>query len=213
MEETLPKGYNYIKNEVKTFLSSFGFKPYKTATLYRTTENDLLQFLSFQKGISYLSNQMTINVVQQGLFAPGCSFGILQPGNRIGQFANAKKDKWWFCNDVDKVKEGIAEIKEILLKDVLPFYNFSDVRQNIPELLISEKYKFVWWMPTTFVDKGYFLLKAGLYNEAIEVWEKHEPSKVPKFKSIKKLTQEDRYLEIDKILKENGRMTREKLKI
>ena len=172
MEASLPKGYKYIQNEVKVFLSSFGFKPYKTSIFYRTTENDLLQFLSFQKGVSSLSNQMTVNIVQKGLFVPGCSFDTLQPGNRIGQFINAEKDKWWVCNNDDKAKKGFAEIKEILSKNILPFFDFSKDTQNIPELITSDKYDFVWWIPNTSVDKGYFFLKAGLYNEAIEWWEK-----------------------------------------
>jgi hypothetical protein len=213
MEASLQTGYKYIQNEVKEFLNSFGFKSYKTSTLYRTTENDLLQFLSFQKGVSSLSNKMTINIVQKGLFAPGCSFDTLQPGNRIGQFIKAEKDKWWYCDDSSKVQEGVAEIKEILSSGVLPFFDFSKDTQNIPTLLASDKYAFLWWIPCTFADKGYFYLKAGLYNEAIEWWENHQPSKVPKFKTIKNLINQEQCSEVDKILDENSRMARTKLKI
>jgi hypothetical protein len=168
MEASLQKGYKYIQNEVKVFLSGFGFKQFKTSNFYRTTDNDLLQFLSFQKGVSSLGNQMTINIVQKGLFAPGCSFDTLQPGNRIGQFDNIEKDKWWYCDDNSKVQNSVAEIKEILLGGVLPFFDFSKEDQNIPELLTVDKYAFLWWIPSTFVDKGNFFLKAGLYKEAIQ---------------------------------------------
>lgn len=156
---------------------------------------------------------MTINIVQKGLFAAGCSFDTLQPGNRIGQFRNAEKDKWWYCDDSSKMQESVAEIKEILSSGVLPFFDLSKDTLNIPELLTSDKYAFVWWIPSTFVDKGYFYLKAGLYKEAIQWWENHQPSKVPKFKTIKNLISKEQYSEVDKILKENSKIARAKLKI
>ena len=213
METSLPTGYKYIQNEVKAFLGSFGFNSYKTSILYRTTDNGLLQFLSFQKGVSSLSNQMTINIVQKGLFVPGCSFDTLQPGNRIGQFVNAEKDKWWYCDNNSKVQESVADIKKTLSNGVLPFFDFSKESQNIPELITSDKYAFIWWIPSTFVDKGYFYLKAGLYKEAIQWWEKHQLSKVPKFKTTKNLISQEQYSEVDKILEENIRMASAKLKI
>jgi len=213
MEASLLTAYKYIQNEVKTFLSTFGFKSYKPATLYRTTNNDLLQFVSFQKGVSSLSNQMTINIVQKGLFAPSCSFDTLQPGSRIGEFINAEKDKWWYCDDSSKMQESVAEVKKILLEGVLPFFDFSKETQNIPELLTADKYAFLWWIPSTFVDKGYFFLKAGQYTEAIQLWENHQPSKVPKFKTLRNLVSQGQYAEVDKILAENGRMAKAKLKI
>ncbi|ANE51688.1 DUF4304 domain-containing protein [Flavisolibacter tropicus] len=213
MEASLLTGYKYIQNEVKAFLGSFGFKSYKTFILYRTTDNDLLQFLSFQKGASSLSNQMTINIVQKGLFAPGCSFDTLQPGNRIGQFAKTEKDKWWYCDDANKVQEGVAEIKYILYNSVLPFFEFSKESHNISELVTADKYAFIWYIPSTFVDKGYFFLKAGLYKEAIQWWENHQPSKVPKFKTIKNLISQEQYSEVNKILEENIRMARARLEI
>lgn len=213
MEASLLTGYKHIQNEVKAFLSSFGFKSHKTSILYRTSDNGLLQFLSFQKGVSSLSNQMTINIVQKGLFVPGCSFDTLQPGGRIGKFAGTERDKWWFCNDANKVQEGVAEIKEILLDSILPFYDFSNESHNISELIAADKYAFIWSMPSTFVDKGYFFLKAGLYKAAIQWWENHQPSKVPKFKTMKNLIIQGQYSEVNKILEENSSMARAKLKI
>lgn len=213
MEASLLTGYKYIQNEVKALLGSFGFKPYKASTLYRTTDNDLLQFLSFQKGVGSLSNQMTINIVQKGLFVPVCSFDTLQPGGRIGQFAKAEKDQWWYCDDANKVQEGVAGIKEILLGSVLPFFDFSRESQNIAELVTADTYAFIWWIPSTFVDKGYFFLKARLYHEAIQWWENHQPSKVPKFKTIKNLISQEQYSEVEQILKENSGMARAKLRM
>jgi hypothetical protein len=213
MELSLFKGYKVIQNEVQEFLKDFGFKTYKNSILYRTTDNDLLQFIDFQKGVSSLSNQMTINIVMQGLFVPGSSFDTLQPGNRIGIFTDEVKDKWWNCDNNEKAKEAADEIKTIFKQAVIPFFNAFENAGDIATLMKSTKYNFIWWIPTTFVDKGFFLLKARLYEEAVIWWEKHQLSKVPKFKTIKKLVQLQQYKEVDKVLEENCKLTRAKLKI
>lgn len=213
MSENAVTGYKFIQKEVGAFLGGFGFKVHKASIFYRMTDNDLLQFLSFQKGVSSLTNQMTINIVQKGLFVPGCSFGTLQPGNRIGQFMNASKYDWWQCDNVNKAKEGAGEIKELISKGVLPFFEFSKDSKNIPELVTAGKYSLLWWIPTTFVDKGYFFLKAGLYNEAIRLWENHQPSKVPKFKTIRNLISQKQFTVVDKILVDNSNTARAKLRV
>lgn len=209
----LQSGYKSIQQEIGAFLGSYGFRPYKAATLYRTTGNDLLQFLSFQKGTGSLSNQMTINIVQQGLFVPGSSFGVLQPGCRIGQFVGAAQDKWWYCGEDNSIEQTVEEIRDILLSGVLPFFDFSAESQNIPWLATAGQYAFLWWAPTTFIDKGYFYLKAELYDEAIQCWEKHQPGKVPKFKNFKSLVQQGNQQAINDLLEENVRHTRTKLGI
>lgn len=204
-------GYKTIQKELKEFLKEFGFKVYKSSTLYRITENGFLQFLDFQKGYSYLNGQMTMNVVVQGLFVPGCGFDILQPGGRIGYFIDGTTDKWWNYDNEVNVNQSTKEMKLILQEVVLPFFkSFEDI-DNIPKVIEYPNLAFVWRAPITFIDKGYFLLKARCYDQAIKCWEQYQTSKVPKFKTVKKLVELKLYNDINDILEENCRMAKTKL--
>jgi len=211
MEFNSSKGYKIIQGKTKDWLRSFDFISYRTTTVYRL-KNDSLQFLNFQKGVGHLSEQMTINVVVKGLFAPSCGFETLQPGGRIGNFIPGLKDKWWFCDKPDTTSDSIDEIISVLESSVLPFYEKFGSNDSLSDLITQEKYSFLWENPFTFIDKGFFYLYLKKYEEALNTFESARPSKVPKFKTIKNLFAQKQFEAIDKILIENILFNKQKLK-
>ncbi|MFT3680163.1 MAG: DUF4304 domain-containing protein [Ferruginibacter sp.] len=203
MEFNSSTGYQIIKKEIKNLLVDFDFIAYKSSILYRVTEEDILQFISFQKGVQSLSQQMTINVVLQGLFCPTCSFDLIQPGGRIGSFFNSKSDKWWACNNKENTEQSVTEIKECILKYLLPFFDKTATVQNLCDLIDSKELNFIWTNPYTFIDKGFFYLKGNHFDKALATFQSNQPSKVAKFKTIKRLIEEHDYAAIEGILLDN----------
>jgi hypothetical protein len=213
MEFNSSKGYQTIKTELKTLLADFGFRPYNASILFRVTNESILQFISFQKGVQSLNQQMTINVVLQGLFSPTCSFSILQPGGRIGSFLKPKTDKWWFCDTEKATSMSVFEIKEGILQYLIPFFDRTTTVQETCDLIESKELEFIWANYYTFIDKGFFYLKAKKYDKAIQIFQSNQHSKVPKFKTIKNLIDENNYDGIDKILIANLLDSKTKLTI
>jgi hypothetical protein len=213
MEFNSSTGYQIIKTEIKNLLTDFDFMAYKSSTLYKVTEEGILQFISFQKGVQSLNQQMTINVVLQGLFCPTCSFDLLQPGGRIGSFSNSKSDKWWFCNTEDNTKQSVTEIKECILKYLLPFFDRTVTVESLCDLIDNKEFSFIWTNPYTFIDKGFFYLKGNQFDKALVTFQSNQPSKVAKFKTIKRLVEEHDYDAIKRILLDNTNHSKAKLTI
>lgn len=207
------KGYKIIKKETKSFLKTYGFKPYKTSCIYRVTDDDILQFINFQKGVSYLEEKMTYNFSFQGLFKPRCSINILQPGGRIGYLLDDEKDYWWKCDTLESVEKSIFEINRAFEKKMLPFFEESSSSEKIVALCENKKFEFVWSNNLTFIDKGYFYLKAEEYDKALEIFESKQPSKVNKYKTIKNLILTENYSEIQALLNKQIENTKDKLGI
>lgn len=212
MEFNSSKGYRTIQAKTKDWLHSFDFKSHGANTIYRL-KNESLQFLNFQKGGGHLSEKMTINVVVKGLFVPGCGFETLQPGGRIGNFIPGLKDKWWCCDKPNTTSDSIDEIIKILESRVIPFYENFDSTNSISNLIAQEEFSFLWENPFTFVDKGFFYLYLKKYEDGLNTFESGQPSKVPKFKTIKNLFDQKQFEAIDKILVENILFNRQRLKI
>jgi hypothetical protein len=206
-------GYKKIKTEIGNLMREYGFAPYKTATYYRVTAGDILQFINFQKGERSLNEQMTINIVIQGLFAPGCSFEILQPGGRIGRLLDSDKDVWWHCDTELMTAQSIRDIGKVVAEILVPFFDRMATADGLYMSFSEPASRFLWAIASSFVQKGYVCLKAGQYKKGISIFEENRPSQVAKFKTIKKLTEEARFEEIDSILLDNIRYHREKLKI
>jgi virulence-associated protein VapD len=200
---TAATGYELIKKEIGHFLQQHGFMAYKSATFYR-----------FLKGVQSLQDQMTINVVIQGLFSPTCSFQVLQPGGRIGQFLSLQKDKWWHCNDKKTTLDGISEIKESLALTVLPSLQekmFS--AEQLIETFNTPAHYFLWQGQDTFIDQGYIYLKARRYNEALNIFRAGRTSKVTKYSTIQKCIEQGQFDKIDHLLQDNIHYQREKWKV
>lgn len=178
---TSATGYKLIKKEIGLFLQQHDFLPYKSETFYRITPGDILQFLSFQKGVQSLQDQMTINVAIQGLFSPTCSFLVLQPGGRIGQFLALSKDKWWHCDSEKVTLESITDIKENLAVTLLPdLQQKMSFSEQLIDTFNSTTYRFLWQGQGTFIDQGYTCLKARRYNEGLTIFRANSPGKVAK---------------------------------
>ena len=203
MEFNSSIGYQSVKTQIRSLLVDFNFMPYKSSTLYRVTEEGILQFISFQKGVRSLNQQMTINVVLQGLFCPTCSFDLLQPGGRIGNFLNGQSDKWWACDTVKSTAESMIEIKECILKHLLPFFDRTATMEGLCDLIDSKDFNFIWSNPYTFIDKGFFYLKGKHLDKALKTFQSNQPGKVTKFKTIKRLIEENNYDAIEELLSDN----------
>lgn len=211
---TSSTGNSLIKQEIGHLLRQNGFQPFKAATYYKITSEDILQFLYFQKGVGSRQDQMTINAVIQSLFSPTCSLSVLQPGGSIGQFLTSQRNKMWYCNEENATTESINNIKEELRTALLP-----DLHQKLysPELLIdtfhSPTHGFLWHGQNTFIDQGYICLKAKRHNQGLTIFKVNRPSKVNKFKTIQNWINQEQWNLIDDLLQENIRLNREKWKI
>jgi hypothetical protein len=212
MEFNSSKGYRTIQTKTKDWLRVFDFKSHGTNTVYRL-KHEALQFLNFQKGVGHLSGQMTVNIVVKGIFTPGCGFETLQPGGRIGNFIPGLKDKWWPCDSPDMTADSVNDIIKILESSVIPFYEKFGSTESILSIATEQKFSFLWENPLTFIDKGFFYLYLKKYEEALSIFESRQPSRVPKFKTIKNLFDQKQFEAIDRILIENTLFNTRKLKI
>jgi hypothetical protein len=210
---TASSGYHRIKAEIGSFLQESGFHTYKTATYYRTTTGDVLQFLTFQKGLQSLQDQMTLNVVVQGLFSPTCSFDVLQPGGRMGEFLPESKDKWWPCDTEKATHESIEAITTAFSTFVLPSLNRLSTAQQLIASFQDKTRQFLCRGQNTFIDQGYIYLKAKQYREGLDIFLANRPGKVAKFKIIRNLIEQAKVEQIDEILLENVRHQKLKWKI
>jgi hypothetical protein len=207
------EGYAHIKKELGKMLAEIGFTRYKTVTWYRVTHDDILQFICFQKGERSISDRMTINIVVQPLYCPGCSFQILQPGGRIGQILTPAKDRWWLCDSEASTESSIAQLKNTIINDLIPFFNKTASTEQLHDTFPADSYRYFWINHYTFITKGYICLRAKYYAKAIAIFEASRPSQVAKFKTIKNLIEKEQFAEVDKILNDNIIYNRGKLKI
>ena len=211
---TSSSGYALVKQEIGQFLVQNSFHPYKSATYYRTTPGGILQFFLFQKGTQSLKDQLTINVVIQGLYSPACSFTVLQPGGRFGKFIPPGKDIWWHCNDEESTSHCISELRHRLSTILLP-----DLQQRMSsaDQLITTfnapQYSFLWRGQNTFIDQGYTYLMAQKYTEALDLFCRNRPTKVNRFKTIQKWIEQKQFDQFDHLLEENIQYHKNKLKL
>ncbi len=207
------KGYREIQKEIKAFLKEFGFKPYKSSFAYRVTEGDILQFINFQKGYSWLNEQMTINVVIQGLFTPGSSMNILEPGGRIGKFIKSREDTWWYCDTPEATSTSIVQLKEVFTNEIIPFFENTNSSNGVVKIMDYNQYEFLWQCDVSYIYKGFFNLAAGRYAEALNSFNEGRTSRIPKFKTIKKMIENKSFDEISLLLDANSEHVRKKIGI
>ncbi|HZY35548.1 MAG TPA: DUF4304 domain-containing protein [Mucilaginibacter sp.] len=207
------EGYVQIKKELGKMLAGAGFRRYKTVTWYRVTHGDILQFINFQKGDQWLSDKMTINIAVQPLYSPGCSFGILAPGGRLGLLLTPAKDHWWLCNSETSTEASITELKNIIVNDLIPFFDNTANAEQLYHNFHDNSFRYFWANSYDFITKGYICLKTKQYKEAINIFEANRPSQVAKFKTIKNFIEKEQFAEVDKILDNNVFHSKDKLKI
>ncbi len=206
-------GYKKIKKEIGELMLAKGFSSYKTITYYRVTAGDILQYINFQKGERSLNEQMTINLVIQPLFSPGCSFQILCPGGRIGNLTRTNTSFGWYCNTEEATLQSIQLITTDINNYVIPFFNNLSTAEQLCNSFDNPDLQFIWSISSDFVSRGYSCLMAGQYKQALSIFEANKPGEVPKYKTIKRMIEELQFGEIDAMLTDNIRYHKEKLKI
>ncbi|MDB5150570.1 MAG: hypothetical protein JWQ57_4590 [Mucilaginibacter sp.] len=206
-------GYKIIKKEIGELMLVKGFASHKTVTYYRVTAGHILQYINFQKGERSLNEQMTINLVVQPLFSPGCSFQILCPGGRVANLTSTNTSFGWYCNTEEATLQNIQHITTDINNYVIPFFNNLSTAEQLCYSFDDPALQFIWSIPANFVSRGYSCLKAGQYKQALSIFEANRPGEVPKYKTIKRLIEELQFEEINAILNENIRFHKEKLKI
>lgn len=167
------------------YLKRQGFEQRGASTFYRVTLDELLQRVAFQAGVQSRKGKLTLNFTLQGLFCPGCSFDVLQPGGRIGSLSPNTSDLWWDYHTAEHSERSSREIIDFLDKYLLPFFDATRDIDGVCRTMHDQAYQFLWSGSFGFIEQGYFLLKAGRFREAVSIFEANAPSRVPKFKTIR----------------------------
>lgn len=161
---------------IESPLKELGFKKYKTAFIARMTNDNVFQFLDFQKS-AYGGEQFTLHVTIRPMYCPHEDYLTLLPGNRLGSMAtNGKKDKWWNYSTEEEANSSFVEIYNLLTKYAIPFFNSTMTSNDIIksyEKNIFGVNKFgnkVEWGTIGWenYDLGHIYLKAGHNKKAIK---------------------------------------------
>jgi len=123
----------YFTSYLAKPLKGKGYSRYKTQSLVRITEDNLLQILNFQKH-SHGDKRFTVNIAIVPLYIVKEHL-TLQPGNRIGWFVG-NSDLWFYYNSANVIKESFERVQQILIDNVLPCHeNIKD-----SEALLAQYY-------------------------------------------------------------------------
>ena len=152
-------------------LKELGFKKYKTAFIGRMTDDNVFQFLDFQKS-AHGGEQFTLNVTMRPMYCPHEDYLTLLPGNRLGSMAtNGKQDKWWNYSTEVEANSSFMEIFNLLTKHAIPFFNATmtsyDIVKSYEKNIFGSK---VGWGTVGWenYDLGHIYLKAGDNKNAIK---------------------------------------------
>ncbi len=154
-----------IKSEFKDIFCVNGFTK-KSDTLYiKVTESNVLQIINFDLG----SIGFTCSVAMQPLYVIEHTQGInLTMGERLSRFKEIRKE-WW---PYEQLHDGIQEIKVLLLKNGIPWFEEYGTPEGIISFISTNKFKeygFVAFNP--FHQKknlGFSLLYSGLFDEGVK---------------------------------------------
>jgi hypothetical protein len=150
------------KEYIEKPLKKLHFKRYKTSTIARLTDDNIFQFIEFQKSI-YGGQQFTMNIAMRPLYCLN-EYLTLSPGRRLGNLAYGK-DTWWNYSDEEKGEKSFLEIALLIDKFVIPFFeatvNASEIIKSY-EKDLNNGIKLGWgsigWVDFDF---GHIYLKAG----------------------------------------------------
>ena len=122
-----------IKAEFKDIINTNSFIK-KSDTLYiKNTDRNVLQIINFDLG----SIGFTCSVAMQPLYIFDYSKGIyLDMGERLSRFKILKKE-WW---SYEEPMDGIKEIKELLLKNGMPWFRDYGTPEGIIDFISTGKY-------------------------------------------------------------------------
>jgi len=173
-----PKQYFTIarREYIESPLKELGFKKYKTAFIGRMTDDNVFQFVDFQKS-AHGGEQFTLNVTIRPMYCPHEDYLTLLPGNRLGSMStNGKQDKWWNYSTEAEGNSSFMEIFNLLTKHAIPFFNSTMTSNDIIrtyEKNIFGVNKFgnkVEWGTVGWenYDLGHIYLKAGNIKKALK---------------------------------------------
>ena len=159
-------------------LKDLGFQKYKTACIARLTDENVFQFLDFQKS-SHGGQEFTINVAIRPLFSSKNDYLTLLPGNRLGQLAFGK-DTWWSYSTEREGEKSFEEISKLITKYAIPFFDATkksdDIIKSYEENIfgISKFRNKIGWGTIGWenYDFGHIYLNSGKNKKAIREFNK-----------------------------------------
>jgi len=154
-----------IKTEFKDIINENGFTK-KSDTLYiKNTERNVLHIINFDLG----SIGFTCSVALQPLYILEHTSGInLSMGERLSRLKIVQKE-WW---SYEQPENGIKEIKELLLKNGMPWFENYGTPEGIINFIstgVYKEYGFIGFNP--FHQKknlGFSLLYTGRLDEGVK---------------------------------------------
>ncbi len=154
-----------IKAEFKDIINANNFIK-KTDTLYvKVTDRNVLHIINFDLG----SIGFTCSVAMQPLYIFDYSKGIyLDMGERLSRFKIVQKE-WW---SYEQPQAGIKEIKELLLRNGMPWFKNYGTPEGIIDFISTGKYKEYGFIAfDSFHRKrilGFSLLYSGRIDEGVK---------------------------------------------
>jgi len=126
-----------IDIEFRDFLTDRGFLRYTKNVYLKVSNRNIIQNITFE----YLSAGFTCVIAMQPLYIQDhndvSTFLHLAFGSRIGSFKVFKTDFWPY----DEYNEGVADIKKLLIKHGLPWFERYGTPEGITEFIASGKVK------------------------------------------------------------------------
>jgi hypothetical protein len=102
-------------------LKKYGFAPYNTSVLARLTDDNVFQFIDFQK--YRYGGQFTVAIAIRPLYCPNDDHLTLLPGNRLYSMATkGKADKWWPDSNLKETTASLRETYKLITRFALPFF-------------------------------------------------------------------------------------------
>ena len=152
-----------IKTEFGGFLKELGFSK-KSEGVYIKINNNIIQNITFELG----SIGFTCSIAMQPLYIKDHTIVLgLSFGNRLSRFKVIKRE-WW---PYEESAKGIAEIKELLIKNGLPWFEKYGTSKGIAEFISNGKIQDYGLWFDEFHQKqylGFSLLYSGYISEGIK---------------------------------------------
>ena len=155
-----------VAGEFGYFLTDKGFVRHKSNVYIRISDQHIIQNITFE----FLPSGFTCAVAIQPLYIydhEASTFLHLTFGNRIGRLKVVQSELWQYDENV----KGIAEIKELLSKNGLPWFEQYATPEGIIDFISNGKVKaYGLWLNEFFQKQyqGFSLLYTGHIDEGIQ---------------------------------------------
>ena len=157
-----------IKKEIGEYLMGAGFSRHKESVYIKIRES-IIYNISFSFG----SIGFTCTVAMQPLYVNGFqdkAFLHITFGSRLSRFKIVQKE-WWTYDEPEK---GVSEIKELLIKNGLPWFKQYGTPEGIIEFIQNGKVEEYGLKFNTYQQKqylGFSLLYTGSIEDGISALE------------------------------------------